>query len=378
MPSSPTRVVIGALIAMAATACSRPAPVRPAADATAPAASPAAPAPPAVAAVAPAPPRAPAGRPEPAAAAAPGPAGDLDGAAAKPSRKEMLAGCLDGVVVVTVFDALDEKTAFGSGCVVGPGVILTNHHVVANAVRVEIQQRGHAKDTLAEPIRVDGFSVVDEGNDLVLLVVGKLPDTARVLPVATPESIDQFDEVFAIGHPDGLKFSTTPGFVSRLVKTGDLPEELRESLAGSDTECIQTDAVIAGGSSGGPLLNERGEIVGINTLLPTDRIALAVSARHVRDVLRQAADGPRAEPFPLPGADADTTRAVAELRGGSFASSSSFRSICGGPGPTPPPARSCSPGTIRFPRRSASAARSSISNQEAPPPRTRSASPQRS
>lgn len=237
-------------------------------------------------------------------------------AASKPSRKQILNKCLSGVVVVTAFDALGDTIGLGSGCVVAPGTVLTNHHVVAEAVKVQVQPRGAGGEPVGTPVEVEGYRGLDERNDLAALAVRGLPESLHVLPVAAPDTIAQFDEVFAIGHPDGLKFSTTPGFVNGTVKTSDLPAQLQQALAGRDTEWIQTDAVIAGGSSGGPLLNEAGEIVGINTLLLTNRMGLAVSARHVLDLLRQLERDSTVEAFPVPDANVLTTRAVAELSEG--------------------------------------------------------------
>ena len=242
-----------------------------------------------------------------------GPATDTQ---AKLSRKEVLNRCLSGVVVVTALDALGEPAGFGSGCVVAPGMVLTNFHVVSSAVRVRVQPHGTGDSPALEPIEAQGYAVLDRMNDLAILAVKGLPQNVVTLAVADPAGVEQFDEVFAIGHPDGLKFSTTPGFVNGVVKTSELPDQMRQRFANPDTEWVQTDAVIAGGSSGGPLLDEDGAIVGINTLLLTNRMGMAVGARHVRDILRKLADEASVTAFPVPGANVPRTKAVAEIERG--------------------------------------------------------------
>jgi peroxiredoxin len=135
-----------------------------------------------------------------------------------------------------------------------------------------------------------------------------------VFTLADSSRIEQFDRVFTIGHPDGIKFSTSMGFVNGLMKTSDLPEQLQAYLKNPDTEWIQTDAVIAGGSSGGPLLNEQGEIVGINTLRVGTRTGLAVRGRHVAELLKNATEN--VSSLPVPDSIVLITKAVAEIKRG--------------------------------------------------------------
>lgn len=155
---------------------------------------------------------------------------------------------------------------------------------------------------------------MDPNNDLAVLSVEGLPDTLHVFQIADADRVEQFDKVYAIGHPDGLKFSTTPGFVNALVKSSDLPEQFQPHLRSQDTAWIETDAVISGGSSGGPLINEWGEIVGINTMRAGNRIALAVRSGHVHELLKHLSESVAA--LPVPDSNVMTTRAVAEIQRG--------------------------------------------------------------
>ncbi|MDB5347928.1 MAG: thiol-disulfide isomerase-like thioredoxin [Schlesneria sp.] len=230
------------------------------------------------------------------------------------SPKEMLKLAGKGVVIVTVYDALGEKVGFGSGCILDKGSILTNFHVVSAAASAKVQPRGTKNELLGAPIDVIGYRVLDERNDLAILAVDGLPDHLHTFKLAPPDQIEQYDRVFAIGHPNGLKFSTSTGIVSGILKTSDMPEQTVGLLKNPEGEWIQTDAVIAGGSSGGPLLNEEGDIVGINTLRFGPRTGLAVAVRHVSDLLSNLSES--SSPLPVPNANVLATREVAEIKRG--------------------------------------------------------------
>ena len=111
-----------------------------------------------------------------------------------------------------------------------------------------------------------------------------------------------------------MKFTITSGYVNGLLKGTDLPDQIQPLLRDLNVELLQTDAVVAGGSSGGPLLNEYGEIVGINTYLINARTTLAVASRYVKELL--AKPGAAVAPLPVPDADVFTTKAVARIANG--------------------------------------------------------------
>lgn len=244
----------------------------------------------------------------------PAPAETPAGPAEPPAPKEMLREAGKGVVLVKVFDALGEDGGFGSGCYIGDGLFLTNYHVIESAVTAQVQLRGEGDEVLGAAFPVSGYRALDPANDLAVLSVAGLPDTLHVFKIADADRVEQFDKVYAIGHPDGLKFSTTPGFVNALVKSSDLPEQFQSHLRSPDTAWIETDAVISGGSSGGPLINEWGEVVGINTMRAGNRIALAVRSGHVHELLKHLSESTAA--LPVPDSNVLTTRAVAEIQRG--------------------------------------------------------------
>ncbi len=139
----------------------------------------------------------------------------------------------------------------GSGVIVNPnGYILTNNHVVGNTSSIEVK--------LSDGRRLKGTVVgTDPQTDLAVVKID-----ATGLPYASlgnSDAIQQGEWVVAVGSPFGLEQTITAGIVSA---TG------RQLPAGSPYESyIQTDASINPGNSGGPLVNLRGEVVGINTLI---------------------------------------------------------------------------------------------------------------
>ncbi|MGB5970191.1 MAG: trypsin-like peptidase domain-containing protein, partial [Spirulinaceae cyanobacterium] len=131
----------------------------------------------------------------------------------------------------------------GSGSIISSeGLILTNEHVIRNA------NRGVVKVIAAEGKEYQGNVIaVDSPNDLALVRLNT-SDRLPTIPIASANSIKVGQTVYAIGSPFGLSGTFTQGTLSRIAPNGDL----------------QTDAAINPGNSGGPLLNSRGELIGVN------------------------------------------------------------------------------------------------------------------
>jgi serine protease Do len=150
------------------------------------------------------------------------------------------------------------QEASGSGFIVSQdGYILTNNHVVQGFDRVEIT----LTDRRTFPARVIGR---DETTDVAVLKIDE-----RGLPYAslgddTGTKIGEW--VVAIGNPLGLDFTVTAGIVSAKGR-GSRQVQLNNRNNWSITDFIQTDAAINPGNSGGPLVNVRGEVIGINTAI---------------------------------------------------------------------------------------------------------------
>ena len=168
----------------------------------------------------------------------------------------------DGVVNVTstavqmdfFFNAFPAQGS-GSGSIIDTkGHILTNHHVVANAQKLEV--------TLADgskwPAKLVGS---DPDNDLAVIKIEASREKLKVVSMGDSKNLRIGQKVLAIGNPFGLQRTLTTGIISSLGRT------IRSEVGTMIEDVIQTDAAINPGNSGGPLLNSDGEIVGINSAI---------------------------------------------------------------------------------------------------------------
>ena len=188
--------------------------------------------------------------------------------------------------VVTISTTLSDESGGGRG--VGTGVvltsdgeILTNAHVIEDASEVVVRFAGET-----EP-RVAKILASDVGNDLALIKVDITGLVAATF--AKPGSVQIGDAVVAIGYALALDGgpTVTSGIVSALKRT-------IETDSGALNSLIQTDAAISSGNSGGPLVNLKGEVVGINTAVArgdsesaANNIGFSISVDEVLIVIEQ-------------------------------------------------------------------------------------------
>ncbi|MGH2865924.1 MAG: S1C family serine protease, partial [Solirubrobacteraceae bacterium] len=149
----------------------------------------------------------------------------------------------------------DEDT--GSGIVVsGNGTILTNYHVVENAVKVTVSfEKGKSVEA-----KVIG---TDPSNDLAVLRIQTDGLTLHPLTLGDSSDVQVGDPVYAIGNPFDLERTLTTGVISALQRQITAPNGF------TIDNVLQTDAPINPGNSGGPLLNTAGEVIGINSQIET-------------------------------------------------------------------------------------------------------------
>jgi serine protease Do len=163
-----------------------------------------------------------------------------------------------------------DRSAVGSGIILSTdGYILTNYHVVEQAAEIGVQ----LADGRKLPARVVGR---DSRTDLALL---KIEATGLpVLPLGDSDKLEVGELVLAIGNPFGLDHSVSLGIVSRKGQA--------LGSFGAFDEYIQTDASVNPGNSGGPLVNMRGEVIGINTaIIPNRRLAFAIPVNLAKSLL---------------------------------------------------------------------------------------------
>jgi S1-C subfamily serine protease len=190
------------------------------------------------------------------------------------------------------FDPFAEtRRSLGSGFVIDTaGHIVTNYHVVQGADAVEVSFSNNE----SVDARVVG---VDPSTDLAVLKVNTPSRGLAPLPLGDSGEVRVGDAVVAIGNPFGYERSVTAGIVSAIGRVLEAPNRLAIDNA------IQTDAPINPGSSGGPLLNGRGEVIGVNTQIRTAGdfsegnvgIGFAVPVDTVKSVAAQIIKSGKAE-----------------------------------------------------------------------------------
>lgn len=146
---------------------------------------------------------------------------------------------------------LVEGNVLGSGVVISDdGLILTAAHVVEDAATIEVKLAG------ADPVSAT-IVFADESSDLALLKVELLPKEVVPAIVGDSDLLQKGEPILVLGNPFGIQLSLSVGVFSGRHSVADVFGGDR------DLEVLQTDAAINTGSSGGPMFNERGELVGI-------------------------------------------------------------------------------------------------------------------
>lgn len=173
----------------------------------------------------------------------------------------------------------ENTTSLGSGFIYNnKGYIVTNNHVVENAKVVDVTLINGDRYT-ANVTGTDAFS------DLAVIKINENTTTTTTIPkplvVGNSSELRVGDQVVAVGNPFGLESSMTTGIVSQIGRLLSIDER-----GFSIPNAIQTDALINPGNSGGPLLNMKGEVIGVNTagIFPGG-IGLAVPSNTVLRII---------------------------------------------------------------------------------------------
>lgn len=170
-------------------------------------------------------------------------------------------------VVVQIATPLSTGTGF---YLAEYNLIVTNEHVVRGSKEVVIDGNAVEKS-------LTDVLFVDPVHDLAFLA---LPDKHEMKSIdLAAEKVNDGDPVIAIGHPMGLKYTTTQGIVSNASR----------HIEHADLNYIQIDAAINPGNSGGPLVNDKGEVIGVNTFIFRDsnNLGFALPSNYLAEVLKE-------------------------------------------------------------------------------------------
>ncbi len=175
--------------------------------------------------------------------------------------------------VVRIIVKSDQGASVGSGFVIdADGSIMTNYHVIEGGKSAEVEF-----DT-GDKSNVVGFTTVDKERDLAIIKIDQGQKPLHQVRVAS-ELPQKGEKVAAFGAPRGLSFTASDGIISAIRKTP-------EFSARSAGTYLQTTTPISPGNSGGPLVNMRGEVVGVNSFkIEGENLNFAASATDIRDVI---------------------------------------------------------------------------------------------
>jgi len=179
--------------------------------------------------------------------------------------------------------------AAGTGFIISrDGFILTNNHVVEDATKIEVVLWGDDSDVTYTAKVVGKDPLTDSA---LIQLVDKPNRTLQEAKFGDSSQIEAGDWVMAIGNPFGYDHTVTVGVISATSRAFRVTD-------GRSNDMLQTDAAINPGNSGGPLLNLRGEVIGINTAIITNArsegnigIGFAVPSNTVRELLPQLRQG---------------------------------------------------------------------------------------
>jgi S1-C subfamily serine protease len=186
----------------------------------------------------------------------------------------------------TRFGTAFPNSGQGSGFIIkADGAVVTNYHVVQGAQQLIVT----LYDGSRYPAKIVGFDVE---MDLAIIRFDPLGRQLTTIKFGDSSLLQVGEKAFAFGNPFGFEGTLTTGIVSALKR----PIQIESGFILSDL--VQTDAAINPGNSGGPLLNSRGELIGVNTLIispsaGSSGIGLAISSNTVKRIVTQLLDSGR-------------------------------------------------------------------------------------
>ena len=181
--------------------------------------------------------------------------------------QEIAQKAFRSTVLLVMEDANGQPLSLGSGFFVGDSQIATNLHVVEGAAR------GYAKLVGKETkFNIEGYTAIDERRDLIILKVTAFG--SQVISLGNSDLVEVGQTVYAVGNPRGLEGTFSDGIISSIRPVGT-------------DKLIQITAPLSPGSSGGPVINRRGEIIGVSvfTIHNGQNLNFAIPSNYLRTLL---------------------------------------------------------------------------------------------
>ena len=178
-----------------------------------------------------------------------------------------------------IFDAQNNLRGTGSGFVIHGNQVATNYHVIKDISRG--LANGLAKLVRSQEVyRVEAVLAVDKKCDLAIVKVTGIDVPA--LPLGDSDVVQETNRVYVVGNPKGLENTFSAGIISAIRPEGIPPL--------SQCKLLQMDASVSPGSSGGPVLNDSGEVIGISVLGSTgdtQNLNFAVAVNHLKQLAKR-------------------------------------------------------------------------------------------
>lgn len=198
---------------------------------------------------------------------------------AQPDVAELAERSLDSVVLLRMYARSGELIGTGSGFFVSTERLVTNYHVIENAHRVTAVVRDGSE------VEMVGLLAADQANDLAVLLSSR--ENSASLSVTSSTQLRVGEPIVVLGSPAGLSGTVTNGIISAL-RPGGLPEYTRP---GKPTPAVfQISAPISPGSSGSPVINMAGEVIGVASsgLMYGQNLNFSVPPEPLRQIIEEA------------------------------------------------------------------------------------------
>jgi len=183
------------------------------------------------------------------------------------NAKEIAKKCMTSTVSLVMEDSFKQPLSLGSGFIVDDGKVITNLHVIEDATFGYVTISGESKKH-----KINGYLAIDKSHDLALLSVPTLIGNSLAINDNSPEI---GEKIYAIGNPKGLSGTISEGIISG-IRNFD------------NEELIQITAPISPGSSGGPVINNNGELIGVSvgTLDSGQNLNFAIPTKYVSRLIK--------------------------------------------------------------------------------------------